>query len=194
MTDPVSNTAYDDAPLSSAKKPDPRASTVIGAETEEGDTLIGRTVSINRPRADLYSFWRDFANLPQFMENIESISVIDERRSHWVVAAPGDRSVEWDSVITEDLPNECVGWTSDKGAGVRNSGRIEFRDSTNGRGTIVTATIVYHPPGGALGKALAKLFQREPNIQARRDLRRFKQLMETGEVSTTEPPSAAPRA
>ncbi len=77
---------------------------------------------------------------------------------------------------------------------MRNAGRIEFRDSTNGRGTVVTALVIYDPPGGALGKAVAKLFQREPNIQARRELRRFKQLMETGEISTSAPPSAAPRA
>jgi uncharacterized membrane protein len=127
------------------------------------------------------------------MENIEGISVLDERRSHWVVTAPGDRMVEWDSVVTEDVPGSVIAWASVKGADVRNSGRVEFRDSTNGRGTVVTVTIVYDPPGGAVGKALAKLFQREPNIQARRDLRRFKQLMETGEVATARPPRAAPR-
>jgi uncharacterized membrane protein len=194
MSDPISRTSYGDAPLSSAKNPDARATAVADADVAKDDTLVGRTVSIERPRAEVYAFWRDFRNLPQFMENIESISVTDDRRSHWVVAAPGDRTVEWTSLITEDEPNHRIAWTSDEGAGVRNSGQIEFRDSTNGRGTIVTATIVYHPPGGSLGKAMAKLFQREPNIQARRDLRRFKQLMETGEVSTTEPQMAAPRA
>jgi uncharacterized membrane protein len=160
---------------------------------DKDDTLVGRTVSINRPRGELYAFWRDFTNLPLFMENIESITVTDAGRSHWVVTAPGDRTVEWDSVVTEDEPDSLIAWASAEGAGVRNSGRIEFRDSTNGRGTVVTATIIYDPPGGSVGKALAKLFQREPNIQARRDLRRFKQLMETGEVSTAEPPNAAPR-
>jgi uncharacterized membrane protein len=193
MTDPISRTTSGDAPLSAAKNPDPRASAAPEADVAKDDTLIGRTVSINRSRQEIYSFWRDFRNLPRFMENIESISVADDRRSHWVVSAPGDRTVEWTSVITADEPNQLIAWTSDEGASVRNSGQIEFRDSSNGRGTIVTATIVYHPPGGALGKAIAKLFQREPNIQARRDLRRFKQLMETGEVSTSEPPFAAPR-
>jgi uncharacterized membrane protein len=193
MSDPISRTSYGDAPLSSAKNPDARATAVADADVAKDDTLVGRTVSIERPREEVYAFWRDFRNLPQFMENIESITVTDDRRSHWAVAAPGDRTVEWTSIITEDEPNHLIAWTSDEGASVRNSGQIEFRDSTNGRGTIVTATIVYHPPGGAVGKALAKLFQREPNIQARRDLRRFKQLMETGEVSTTEPQMAAPR-
>ena len=193
MSDPIGRTAYGDAPLSSAKNPDARASLVADEKVSRHDTLVGRTVSIERPREELYAFWRDFRNLPRFMENIESVVVGDDRRSHWVVAAPGEKSVEWDSVITEDVRNQRIVWTSAEGADVRNDGQIEFRDSTNGRGTIVTATIVYHPPGGALGKAVAKLFQREPNIQARRDLRRFKQLMETGEVSTTEPQVAAPR-
>jgi uncharacterized membrane protein len=194
MSDPISRTSYGDAPLASAKNPDPRAIAGADVDAERDDTLIGRTVSINRPREQIYAFWRDFRNLPLFMENIQSITVADDRRSHWVVAAPGERVVEWDSVITADDPNHSIAWVSEEGASVRNSGLIEFRDSTNGRGTVVTATIVYDPPGGALGKALAKVFQREPNVQARRDLRRFKQLMETGEVATAEPPLAAPRA
>ena len=93
--------------------------------------------------------------------------------------------MEWDSIITEDIPGELIAWQSAEGAGVPNSGRIEFRDSGNGRGTVVTATIAYDPPAGKLGKLFAKVFQREPKIQARRDLRRFKQLMETGEIPTS---------
>lgn len=193
MAEQISQTAHGDAPLSAAKTPDPRAVQGPGVAVDKDDELVGRTVSINRPRAQLYAFWRDFINLPRFMENIEAITVLDTRRSHWVVTAPGERKVEWDSVVTEDTPDSLIAWSSAEGAGVRNSGRIEFRDSTNGRGTVVTATIIYDPPGGAIGKALAKLFQREPDIQTRRDLRRFKQLMETGEVSTSQPQAAAPR-
>ena len=194
MTERITETTYGDAPLSSARNPDPRAMRDLHVDAEKGDEVIGRTVSINRSRTQLYTFWRDFRNLPLFMENIQAVTVADDCRSHWIVAAPGDRTVEWDSIITEDVPDEVIAWTSAEGASVRNSGRIEFSDSTNGRGTIVRATIVYDPSGGSVGKALAKLFQREPNIQARRDLRRFKQFMETGEVSTAEPPDAAPRA
>jgi uncharacterized membrane protein len=193
MAEQTTRTAHGDAPLSAAKNPDPRAARDTGARVEKDDELVGRTVSINRPRQELYAFWRDFTNLPLFMENIEAIRVLDESRSHWVVAAPGDRTVEWDSVVTEDEPGSTIAWASAAGASVRNTGRIEFRDSTNGRGTVVTATIIYDAPGGAVGKALAKLFQREPNVQARRDLRRFKQLLETGEISTARPPHAAPR-
>jgi uncharacterized membrane protein len=193
MAEQISHTARGDAPLSAANKPDPRAVQGPGTSVEKDDELVGRTVSINRPRAELYAFWRNFGNLALFMENIEAVSVLDERRSHWVVTAPGDRTVEWDSVVTEDEPDTLIAWASAEGADVRNSGRIEFRDSTNGRGTIVAATMIYDPPGGTVGKALAKLFQREPAIQARRDLRRFKQLMETGEIATAQPPLAAPR-
>jgi uncharacterized membrane protein len=179
-----------DSPESTAKNPNPAAAGLAGSEDE--DTLVGRTVTINRPARELYDFWRDLRNLPLFMENIESITVLDPRRSHWVVKGPADSSVEWDSLITEDVPGELIAWQSADGASVPNTGRIEFRESSNGRGTVVTVTIVYDPPAGALGKMLAKVFQREPKIQARRDLRRFKQLMETGEIATAEPVEVFP--
>jgi len=127
------------------------------------------------------------------MENLKSVTVLDQRRSHWVVAAPAGQEVEWDSVITEDQPGRLIAWESAEGADIRNSGRIEFRDGAPGRGTEVSVTMAYDPPAGAIGKLFAKIFQ-EPKIQARRELRRFKQLMETGEISTAKPPHAASRA
>jgi uncharacterized membrane protein len=181
-----------DAPQSTQKHPDAVAAGLPAAEDD--DVLVGRSVSINRPRHELYEFWRDFRNLPLVMENIESVTLVDALRSHWKVKGPADTSVEWDSMITEDVPGELLAWTSVEGSPVPNTGRIEFRDSGNGRGTIVTATIAYDPPASKLGALIAKLLGREPKIQARRDLRRFKQLMETGEVPTSEPPEAAPRA
>jgi len=150
-----------------------------------GDTLVGKTVTINRPKAELYSFWRDFTNLPRFMENVVSVVPVAEGRTHWMVKAPAGKTVEWISVITEDRPDEAIAWTSEEGADVPNSGRIDFRDAPGGRGTWVSATILYDPPSGIIGKVVAKMFQREPAIQARRDLRRFKQLMETGEIATS---------
>ena len=170
-----------DAPASALKDPNPSAAGLALDSDHTGD-LIGRTVTINAPRQALYAFWRDFRNLPLFMENIESVQVFDERRSHWVVKGPAESIVEWDSVIVEDIPGEAIAWSTTDEAEVPNSGRIEFRDTTNGRGTQVTVNIVYDPPVGKLGKAVAKLLGREPNIQARQDLRRFKQLMETGEI------------
>ena len=183
----------DDAPPATARKP---AKTSNAAdELPTGDyELVGRTVTINRPREELYAFWRDFANLVHFMENIERVEVIDERRSHWMVSAPAGKTVEWDSVIEEDVPNELIAWQSAEGADVQHVGRVEFRPAPGGRGTAVSVTIAYDPPAGAIGKAIAKVFQREPRSQARRDLRRFKQLMEAGEIATSEPPFAAPRA
>lgn len=184
MAEPTSRTLGADAPLSSAKDPNPAASGL--AVEDQDDELLGRTVSINRPRQELYDFWRDFTNLPLFMENIESVDILDDRRAHWTVRGPANSDLEWDAVLVEDIPGEVIEWRSVEDADVKNSGRVEFRDSTNGRGTIVTVTITYDPPAGALGKTFAKVFRREPKIQARQELKRFKQLMETGELPTSE--------
>lgn len=178
----------DDAPLATSKDSaavDAATDTLIDKPGQgDADVLVGRTVTINRPREELFAYWRDFANLATFMENVERIDVLDDRRSHWVVKAPGGRTVEWTSAITEERDGSFIAWASEDGADVPNSGRIDFRDAQGGRGTIVTATILYDPPAGAIGKLIAKMFQREPAIQAGRDLRRFKQLMETGEIAT----------
>ncbi|MET0239089.1 MAG: SRPBCC family protein [Sphingobium sp.] len=173
----------DDAPAATSKSHDVREAGTQTLIDPKGDQLIGRSVTINRPRAELYAYWRDFAQLPTFLDNVERIDVLSDTRSHWVVKAPAGKTVEWDAIITEDVEGELIAWASEDGADIPNSGRIEFRDA-GARGTIVTATISYDPPAGVVGKVIAKLFQREPAIQARRDLRRFKQLMETGEVAT----------
>jgi uncharacterized membrane protein len=193
MTSTISRTAHDDAPLSAAKHLDPDSVEVLMA-ARKGDTLVGRTVTIDKPKQMLYAFWRDFSNLPAFMHNVRSVSVIDQTRSHWVIEGPAGETVEWDSEIVRDEPGSVIEWRSLDGASVRNSGQVEFADSPDGRGSIVRVTITYDPPAGAIGKLIAKLFQREPKVQARQDLRRFKQLMETGEVATARPPDAAPRA
>lgn len=193
MTDAISHTAHNDAPLSSAKHPDVSA---LGGNLSprHGDVLVGRSITIDRPREALYAYWRDFSHFPRFMHNITQVSVIDAHHSHWVVQAPGGKTLEWDSLITQDEPGRRIAWRSLVGASVRNSGEVEFLDSPDGRGTVVRVTLVYDPPGGGAGRIIAKLFQKEPKVQARQDLRRFKQLMETGEVSTARPPDAAPRA
>jgi uncharacterized membrane protein len=192
MTDPLSHTAHDDAPLSAAKNPNLPEDGEL--PPRHGDVLIGRSVTINRPREELYSFWRDFKNLPQFMHNVHSVTITDQIHSHWTIEAPAGKTVEWDSQITHDEPGRLIAWQSLEGASVRNSGRVEFLDSPDARGTVVRVTLTYDPPAGAVGKLIAKLSQKEPKVQARQDLRRFKQLMETGEVATAQPPHAAPRA
>ena len=158
----------DDAPPLTAKHKEERAAATAGLPEATGSDVTGKTVTINRPRQEIYDFWRDFSNLPQVMDNVVSIEKLDDRRSRWTVKAPGGGTVGWTSLVT-DVPK---------------SGRIEFRDAPGERGTWVTATILYEPPAGIIGKVIAKMFQREPHIQARRDLRRLKQLMETGEIAT----------
>jgi len=161
----------DDAPVTSSK-------------TAKGDrTLLAESVTINRPAAELYGFWRNPANLATFMDNIESIEMLDDVRSRWTVKAPAGREVSWESVITHEVDGREITWQSAPDADVANGGRIEFLDA-GARGTVVRATIAYEPPLGGVGKLVARLFQREPRLQTRRDLRRFKQLMETGEIAT----------
>jgi uncharacterized membrane protein len=173
----------DDAPLSTSKRHDAVTDATQDLADGKGSSIVARAVTINRPIGELFAYFRDFANIPTFMENVERIQVLDQRRSHWVVKGPAGKSYEWTSAITDEVPDRLIAWSSEDGADVPNSGRVEFRDA-GARGTVVTATILYDPPGGVIGKLIAKMFQREPAIQARRDLRRFKQLMETGEIAT----------
>jgi len=153
-----------------------------------------RAFLINRDRETLYNFWKDFRNLPRFMETLKEVRMLDGGRSCWIVEGPGGKDVELISEITEDQPGRRIAWTSREGSDVDHEGWIEFTDNAFGRGTEVRLFISYDPPGGVVGKVVAKVMQREPRIQARRELRRFKQLMETGEVSTSKAPDAAPRA
>ena len=177
--------SLDDAPASTARDGDVQQ---MGVEGDES-AIIGRTVTIDRPRQEIYDFWRDFSNLQRIMENIERIEVLDDRRSRWTVKGPMGSSYEWESVIVDDEPGRLLSWQSVEGAEIKNSGRVEFFDAAPGRGTMVRATIAYDPPGGVIGEWIAKLFQREPNLQARRDLRRLKQFLETGEIASSASPS-----
>lgn len=149
----------------------------------EEPTMRARTaITINRPVDDVYRYWRDFKNLPGFMAHLESVEVTGDRQSHWVADAPAGRSVQWDAEITDDTPGERVAWRSLDGADVANSGSVEFAPAPRGQGTEVTVEIEYEPPGGKLGAAVAKLFGEEPLQQVKDDLRRCKQVLETGEV------------
>lgn len=165
-----------DAPEHTFRHPDP-------------DTLVGRTVTINRSRQELYDAWRDFTRFPSFMENVERVEKLDEKRSRWTIKAPAGQQVELVTRITEDKPGEEIAWESEPESQIRTEGRVRFLDGVPGRGTVVRLTIRYDAPAGVIGRAIAKVMQREPNVQARRDLRRFKQLMETGEVTTNAGPS-----
>jgi uncharacterized membrane protein len=151
--------------------------------------LVGRTVTINKPRQEVFDRWRDFASFPDFMENIEKVVTEDDGSSRWTIKAPAGMSVDIVTRVTAEQPGRLIAWASTPKSQIRTEGQAEFSDAAPGRGTIVRLKMRYDPPGGLIGRGIAKLFQREPNIQARRDLRRFKQLMETGEVTTNAGPS-----
>jgi uncharacterized membrane protein len=149
------------------------------------DIKVDRSVTINRSSEELYRFWRNLENLPRFMENLESVRAIDGRRSHWVAKAPMGKTVEWDAEIINEEENKLIAWRSLEGADVDSAGSVRFEPAPDGRGTEVKVSLIYNPPAGGVGSIIAKLFGREPDHQVREDLRRFKQLMETGDIPIT---------
>jgi uncharacterized membrane protein len=154
---------------------------------EEG--LVGRTVSINKPREEIFAAWRDFTRFPTFMENVETVENLGDGRSKWTIKAPLGSTVELITRITDEVPNDRIAWKSEPDSQVQTTGQVELFEIAPNRGTAVRLTMTYDPPAGLPGRAIAKILQREPNVQARRDLRRFKQLIETGEVATNAGPS-----
>ncbi|MEH2374965.1 SRPBCC family protein [Nostoc sp.] len=147
---------------------------------------VEKTVTINKPADELYRYWHNFENLPTFMKHLKSVKVHDQKRSHWIANAPLGNSVEWDAEILEDRENEFISWASVEGADVDNSGFVRFQKAPSDRGTEVKIVLEYNPPGGILGATVAKLFGEEPEQQIGDELRRFKMLMEAGEIATTE--------
>ncbi|RPJ76614.1 MAG: SRPBCC family protein [Acidobacteria bacterium] len=145
-----------------------------------------RALTVNRPPAEVYGFWRDLENLPRFMRHLESVRTTEPGRSRWKVKGPAGTSVEWDAEIVEDRPSELIAWRSLPGASVENGGFVRFRPAPGGKATEVKVHLEYHPPGGRLGSAVASLFGEEPEQQLQEDLRRFKQVMETGEIARSD--------
>jgi uncharacterized membrane protein len=156
------------------------------AEGARGAFRVRKTLAVNCPKEQAYAFWRNLTNLPRFMEHLEAVEIRDGERSHWTARAPAGGTVEWDAEMVEDVPNERIAWRSVEGADVPNRGSVEFASGPGGRGSLVRVDLAYEPPAGALGRAVAKLFGEEPEQQVEADLRRFKQVLETGEVPTTE--------
>lgn len=147
---------------------------------------VTTSIAVNRTPEDVYQFWRDLPNLSYFMKHVISVRLLNEKDSHWVVEAPGGKTVEWDAEITNDQPNELLAWRTLEHAGVKHSGMVRFQRGPGGRGTVVTVQMQYDPPGGVMGTTLASLLGQEPGQQIREDLRRLKQVMETGEVVRSE--------
>lgn len=156
-----------------------------GAKTTRGYIPVNKSIVINASAEEVYGFWRDFENLPRFMHNLESVQVTGEGRSHWVAKAPGG-SVEWDAEVTEDRPNQLISWRSLEGSEVETTGTVRFEPAVGGRGTVIHVQLDYNPPGGAVGALVAKLFGADPDAQMQIDLRRFKQVIELGEVVVSD--------
>jgi uncharacterized membrane protein len=163
--------------------------------TASGELRLEKSIIVNRSPQECYRFWRDVESFPRFMSHVESVRTTDENRQHWTVKGPAGSHVEWDAEILADEPGELLAWRSLAGADVDNAGSVRFEAAPGGRGTIVRVALQYRPPAGAAGEMLAKLFGEEPSQQIDEDLRRFKWLIETGEIPTTVgQPSGARRA
>ena len=146
---------------------------------------IERTITIDRPRDQLFAFWRDFENLPRFMEHLVSVRVDTPTRSHWEARAPAGRTVEWDAEIVNEVPNEIIAWKSIRAPDVANAGAVNFSDAPDGRGTIVRVRMDYEPPAGRFGAMFTNFTDEEPDRQIREDLFKLKQLMENGVITAS---------
>lgn len=153
------------------------------AKTAKGTIKVEKSTTVDRPAEEIYRFWRNFENLPRIMDHLKAVRTIDDRRSHWVAKGPAGMEVEWDAEITEDIEGRRIGWRSLEGSDVSTQGYVAFEPAPDGRGTEVRVNLEYQPPGGKAGAALAKLFGEEPNLQIEEDLRRFKRMLETGEIA-----------
>lgn len=146
---------------------------------------VDKSITVNRPRFEVYQFWRNLENLPSFMRHLDRVRPLNDTVSHWTAKAPMGKQVEWDAEILTDEPGDLIGWRSLPGADVSNAGSVHFRDAAGNRGTEVKVELQYLPPGGTLGSLLAKILGEDPAKQVEEDLRRFKMMLETGEVPKT---------
>lgn len=150
-------------------------------------TEIDASVTIGKPAAEIYNFWRNLENLPRFMKNLESVRDVGNGRSHWVAKSPvGGAPVEWDAEIVEERDGELISWRSLPDSTIHNSGNVRFEPATGGRGTFVKVHLDLVPPGGVVGRLAASLLEPVTVLQVKEDLRRLKNLLEAGEIPTTE--------
>lgn len=159
------------------RRTSPAASVGRGKGIKVEDSVI-----INRPVVEVYRFWRNFENLPRFMDHLESVTVIDENTSHWVAKGPAGSSIEWDAVIHNEIDDELIAWRTLPGAEVSSAGSVRFTP-VGAAATEVRVVLSYEPPAGRLGAAVAKLLGEEPSQQVADDLRRLKQVMDAGETA-----------
>ncbi|SBT67270.1 Uncharacterized membrane protein [Micromonospora sediminicola] len=147
-----------------------------------GPMELTATTTVRKPPSEVYAFWRDLDKLPSFMAHLEEVRPTGERTSHWSANAPFGKNVEWDAEIIGDVAGEKIAWRSIGKADVPNAGTVRFVPAPDGVSTEVHVLLTYDIPGGAVGKAVAKYFGEEPHQQLDDDLRRLKQVLETGEV------------
>jgi uncharacterized membrane protein len=150
------------------------------------DVHIEKSITIGVSPNELYKFWRNFENLPQFMEDLESVTPLDGNRSHWVAKGPAGKKVEWDAEIYNEKEGELIAWRSLPESDITNAGSVHFEEAPGGRGTYLKVVLNYNPPGGKAAQLFAKLFGKEPGQLVDSNLRRLKQLLEVGEIPTTE--------
>jgi uncharacterized membrane protein len=154
---------------------------------------VRASITVNRPVEEAYRFWHDFQNLGRFMKHVESVEVIDERRSRWKAKGPAGKVVEWEAEMIGDEPNRLIAWRSREGSEVETSGSVRFRPAPANRGTELLVDMTYRPPAGVIGASVARLLGQDPEAHIREDIRRFKQLLETGEIPTAAGPAARRR-
>lgn len=171
--------------LTSVKAPEHQA---LGSAVE-----FEKTIVINCSPQQCYRFWRDLEGLPRFMRHLESVTVLDQQRSRWSARGPFGFRAEWESELHADEPDEYMAWRSLPGSQVDNQGSVRFERAPGGRGTLVHVWMRVQPPGGVGGALAAKLFGEDPSQQVDEDLRRFKWLIETGEIPTTVGQASGPR-
>ena len=171
---------YDLLGIATTSKKEPAAESAPVAK----DIHVEKSITIGKSPEELYSFWRDFENLPRFMHHLESVNCVSLKRSHWVAKGPGGVRVEWDAEIYNEKPNELIAWRSLDGE-VTNAGSVRFEPAGD-RGTVVKVVVNYNTPGGKLSAFVARLLGGEPGQMIEDDLRRLKQLLETGEVASVE--------
>lgn len=145
-----------------------------------GSDLKVRThVVVNRPRAEVYAFWRRLENLPLFMRHLEHIDELDEQTSAWRLKMPGGMGdIRWESKIVKDEKDVEISWNSVEGAAIRNTGKINFSD-TPGKGTRIDVMIVYGIPAGPIGERMSALLTPAFRRRVEDDVQNYKEYLET---------------
>jgi uncharacterized membrane protein len=175
--------AYEALGIRTADKGQGAATTSVPYEL---GVRVDKSITIARPPQEVYTFWHDLNNLARFMTNVESVTDLGGGKSHWVVKGPAGRKVEWDAVINNEEEGRMIAWRTLEGSPVQHAGSVWFKEAPAGRGTEVKVELQYNPPAGMLGAAIAFLWCKEPGQQISEDLHRLKQIMEAGEIPTTQ--------